>query len=72
MNKKICCVITNRASYTKFKSLLKYLKKDSKINVQIVVASGVILEKYGKIFRGLFMKNTKAELHICCCLANPA
>ena len=49
MNKKICCVITNRASYTKFKSLLKYLKKDSKINVQIVVASGVILEKYGNL-----------------------
>ena len=47
--KKVCCVITNRASYSKFKSLLIHLKKDKKINLQLVVAAGAFLEKYGRL-----------------------
>ncbi len=47
--KKVCCVITNRASYAKFKSLLIHLKKDKKINLQLVVAAGAFLEKYGRL-----------------------
>lgn len=47
--KKVCCVITNRASYAKFKSLLTHLKKDKKINLQLVVAAGAFLEKYGRL-----------------------
>ena len=51
MKKKVCCVITNRASYTKFKELCYLLKRDRNITLQIVVASGVILEKYGSLIR---------------------
>ena len=47
--KKICCVITNRASYAKFKSLLILLKKDKKIKLQLVIAAGAFLEKYGRL-----------------------
>ena len=47
MSKKIFCVVTNRASYTKLKSLLFLLNK--KFNLQVVLAAGALLEKYGEL-----------------------
>ena len=47
MKKNIMCVITNRASYAKLKSLLVNLKEKS--NLQIVLAAGALVEKYGDL-----------------------
>jgi len=49
MKKKICVFISNRANYSSIKSVLIEIKKNKKINLQLIVGSGAILEKYGNV-----------------------
>lgn len=45
--RKICIVLTARASYTKFKTVLKALKSDERIELQIICAGSSLLRRFG-------------------------
>jgi len=50
MNKrKVCVVINNRANYARIKSALFAMKKNNKIELQIVLGSSAILDRYGAV-----------------------
>ena len=48
MKKKICAVITNRASYGRIKTLLRELNLNKKIELQIIVGGSLLLYQFGK------------------------
>jgi UDP-hydrolysing UDP-N-acetyl-D-glucosamine 2-epimerase len=47
--RKVCVVLTARASYTKIKPILIALKAHPIIELQIVCAASAVLERYGKV-----------------------
>lgn len=50
MKRKICVVITARASYAKFKSLLHYLKDEEECELEILSAASMNSSRFGKAF----------------------
>jgi UDP-hydrolysing UDP-N-acetyl-D-glucosamine 2-epimerase len=50
MKKKIFCVfISNRANYSSIKCLLEEIKFNKEINLQLIVGSGALLDRYGSV-----------------------
>ena len=49
IKKKICVVINNRANYARIKSVLIAIKKNNKLELQIVLGSSAILNRYGAV-----------------------
>ena len=47
--RKICVVINNRANYARIKSALIAIKKNKKLELQIVLGSSAILDRYGSV-----------------------
>lgn len=47
--RKICVVINNRANYARIKSALLVMKKNKKVELQIVLGSSAILDTYGAV-----------------------
>ncbi len=47
MARKICVVLTTRGNYAKLKSTMLAVEKDLFLNLQIVVAGGILLDRYG-------------------------
>tara|TARA_B110001450_G_scaffold239118_1_gene246689 strand:- start:4281 stop:5441 length:1161 start_codon:yes stop_codon:yes gene_type:complete len=47
--RKVCVVINNRANYARIKSALSAMKKNKKIELQIVLGSSAILNRYGSV-----------------------
>ena len=47
--RKICVVINNRANYARIKSALIEIKKNKKLELQIVLGSSAILQRYGEV-----------------------
>ncbi|MCE7068076.1 UDP-N-acetylglucosamine 2-epimerase [Dyadobacter sp. CY326] len=47
MNRKICVVVTVRASYSRIKTLLLAIKTHPNLTLQLVVTGSILLEKYG-------------------------
>ena len=47
--RKICVVINNRANYARIKSALIAIKKNKKLELQIVLGSSAILYRYGAV-----------------------
>ncbi len=47
MRRKICVVITSRASYARIKSVLREIRKNQNLELQLVLGASVLLEKYG-------------------------
>ena len=47
--KTICFIISARASYSRVKTILDSLKKEKKINIDIVVTSSMIINKHGNV-----------------------
>ena len=47
--RKICVVINNRANYARIKSVLVEIKKNKKLDLQIVLGSSAILQRYGEV-----------------------
>lgn len=45
--RKICVVINNRANYGRIKSVLKYIKKNQKLDLKLIVGSSALLPKFG-------------------------
>ena len=55
--RSICFPITSRIHYARQKHLLERLKKDPKINLQIIVGGSVLLDKYGERFMPAIQKS---------------
>ncbi|GGC13151.1 UDP-N-acetylglucosamine 2-epimerase [Dyadobacter sediminis] len=53
MIRKICIVITARASYCRIKAALNEIRKHPALELQLVVAASALLEKYGCILDSL-------------------
>ena len=53
MKRKICCVITARPSYARVKSALIAIKNNKNLELQIVLTSSALLDKYGSIIQVL-------------------
>ena len=49
IKRKICVVINNRANYARIKSALVAIKKNSKLELQIVLGSSAVLSRYGAV-----------------------
>src|SRR3989338_1125757 len=59
---KICFPITSRIHYARQKHLLELLKKNPKIDLQLIVAGAILLEKYGEKFLPA-MRDNGFEIH---------
>ena len=49
IKRKICVVINNRANYARIKSALVAIKKNNKLELQIVLGSSAVLTRYGAV-----------------------
>jgi len=49
MKKKICFVIVNRANYGRIRRLILAVKKNKKFQVQVILMSSPLLNKYGEL-----------------------
>ena len=49
MKKKICFVIASRANYGRIKPVLQEVRKNKKINLQIVLTASSVLERFGDL-----------------------
>lgn len=47
--RKVCVVITNRASYARVKYLMKYIKKNPALELQLIVGASTLLFRFGKV-----------------------
>jgi len=47
--RKVCVVINNRANYARIKSALISIKRNNKLELQIVLGSSAILNRYGNV-----------------------
>ena len=47
--KNICVVVNSRANYGRVKSLLKEIKKNKKLNLQLVVGASALLYRFGSV-----------------------
>ena len=49
MKKNICVFISNRANYSSIKCVLQRIRSNKKLNLQLILGSGAILDKYGAV-----------------------
>ncbi len=49
MKRRICVVVTARASYSRIKSVLLAIKEHPELELQLVVAASALLERYGSV-----------------------
>lgn len=47
--RKICVVITARGNYAKMKSVMRAIRQQPDLDLQVILGGSVVLEKYGKI-----------------------
>ena len=63
--KNICVVVNSRANYGRIKSLFKEVKKNKKLNLQLVVGASAMLYRYGSVDKIIKKDGFKilAEVH---------
>lgn len=49
--RKICIVITTRGNYAKMKSVVRAIREMAGLELQVIMAGGAVLDKYGNIAR---------------------
>lgn len=49
MKKNICVFISNRANYSSIKCVLQRIRSNKKLNLQLILGSGAILDRYGAV-----------------------
>jgi UDP-hydrolysing UDP-N-acetyl-D-glucosamine 2-epimerase len=49
MKRKVCVVLTMRASYAKIKPILKAVQKHENLELQVVLAASALLERFGNL-----------------------
>lgn len=59
--RKICVTITTRGNYAKMKSVLECISKDPKLELQLIVAGGALLPKYGNIEKVMQANKVKID-----------
>ena len=47
--RKICVFIGSRANYSSIKSVMLHLKNNPKIELQVVLGSSAVLDRFGKV-----------------------
>ena len=47
--RKICVFVGSRANYSSIKSVMHHLKNNSKIDLQVVLGSSAVLDRFGKV-----------------------
>ena len=47
--KKICIVVNSRANYARIKSVLLYIKKNKKAELQLIVGASALIDKFGDL-----------------------
>lgn len=62
--RKICVVITARPSYSRIKTALRAIKDHSQLELQLVVASSALLEKYGSAVRYIEADGFKIDARV--------
>ena len=68
--KTICVTLTNRTNYSKLKLILKELKKFKDINIQLVLSSTILLDRYGSGFVDIERDGWNINKKIDCVLLN--
>jgi len=53
MIRKICVVVTSRASYCRIKTVLTEIRKHPDLKLQLVIAASALLEKYGSVLNSI-------------------
>lgn len=66
---KILVPLVNRTNYSKIKPILSILRDDDKIDVDIVVSSAMISDRYGEAVKDVEKNGFKIHSHINCLLA---
>jgi UDP-hydrolysing UDP-N-acetyl-D-glucosamine 2-epimerase len=51
MTRKVCVVITARASYARIRSVLEAIRERPELELQLVVAASALLDRYGNAFK---------------------
>ena len=49
--RKICIIVNSRANYGRIKTVLKALKDNPKVNLQVIVGASALLERFGNVSR---------------------
>jgi len=64
MPRKVCVVITARASYARIKSVLEVIRNHSDLDLQLVVGASLLLERYGSAVNIIENDGFKPIAHI--------
>ncbi|WP_432738816.1 UDP-N-acetylglucosamine 2-epimerase [Maridesulfovibrio sp. FT414] len=65
MNKrKICVVLTTRGNYAKMKSVMHGIVESDSLELQLIIAGGIVLPKYGHNIANLISSEFKVDRHI--------
>jgi UDP-hydrolysing UDP-N-acetyl-D-glucosamine 2-epimerase len=51
--RKICVVVTARASYSRIKTVLKAITEHQELELQLIVSSTALVEKYGNVIKNI-------------------
>lgn len=61
IKKKIAIVIYSRANYARIKSVLRELRKNKKIELQVILGASALLDKYGNLEKIILKDNIKVS-----------
>lgn len=64
MKRRVCVVITARASYARIKSVLKEINKRQELELQLVLGASLLLDRYGTAANIIEKEGFKAAAHI--------
>ena len=62
--RKICTVITSRASYARIKSVLREIKKNPNLDLQLILGASLLLDRYGSAANIIEKDGFKASAHV--------
>ena len=62
--KKICVVVSSRASYARVKSLLRAIKKSKKLKLQLILGASSIIDRFGNIYENIINDGFKVDQKI--------
>jgi UDP-hydrolysing UDP-N-acetyl-D-glucosamine 2-epimerase len=64
MKKKICVFISNRANYSSIKSVMLEIKKNPKLELQLILGSSAILDRFGSVKNDIIKDGFKPDFLI--------
>lgn len=64
MKRKICVVVTARASYARIKSVLREIKKHPDLELQLILGASLLLDRYGAAANIIEKEGFRASGHV--------